>query len=177
MSGPAAEPPSAPAPGELLVAVARVLLGAVFVYLGLTKALEPVEFLKQVREYGMFEQPLALNLVAAGLPWFEVGCGLLLVFGVAVRGTAAVVLGLVLAFSAAIAVRVAALQTENGLPFCAIKFDCGCGSGEVYACRKLAENVALAAIAGALMGMPHRRLCLRAGLFERTGREIRKVRP
>jgi hypothetical protein len=29
------------------------------------------------------------------------------------------------------------------VPFCSIKFDCGCGSGEQYICRKLPENLGL----------------------------------
>ena len=45
-------PAARPSPFWLAVA-ARWLLGGVFIYMGLSKALNPVEFLKLVREYGL----------------------------------------------------------------------------------------------------------------------------
>ena len=71
------------AAAELFAVVARWLLGAAFLYLGLNKALHPVEFLKLVRQYELVQSSLLLNLMAAILPWFEVllrtaaagGCG------------------------------------------------------------------------------------------------------
>ena len=44
---------------NLFTVLARWLLGAVFVYLGLTKALHPVEFLKLLREYDLTRDALA----------------------------------------------------------------------------------------------------------------------
>src|SRR5437868_3529515 len=78
--------------GPLVVALLRVALAVVFVYMGLSKAMQPVDFLKMVRQYDVIQQPGLLNIVATVVPWFEVFCGLLLLFGVAVRGTALVVL-------------------------------------------------------------------------------------
>ena len=57
-------------------------------HMGLNKALHPEAFLKLVRQYELVQSPLMLNLIAAGLPWFEVFCGVLLVLGLAVRGSA-----------------------------------------------------------------------------------------
>src|ERR1051325_6191966 len=73
---------------DVTTALVRCLLGALFIYMGLNKTLHPVEFLKLVRQYDVLHAPFALNLVASALPWFEVFCGMLLVLGVAVRGTA-----------------------------------------------------------------------------------------
>ena len=36
-----------------------------------------------------------------------------------------------------------ALHAGGAVPFCAIRFDCGCGGGEVAICRKLVENTIL----------------------------------
>ena len=58
------------AAAELFAVLARCLLGAAFLYLGLNKALHPVEFLKLMRQYDMVQSSLLLNSLAAMLPWF-----------------------------------------------------------------------------------------------------------
>src|SRR6185436_15671195 len=68
---------------DVLAVFARCLLGTAFLYMGLNKALHPVEFLKLVRQYEVLQHPLLLNGVAATLPWFEMFCGVLIVLGVA----------------------------------------------------------------------------------------------
>jgi uncharacterized membrane protein YphA (DoxX/SURF4 family) len=122
---------------------ARWILGGAFIYMGLSKALEPVDFLKLVREYDAIHHQLALNLIAALLPWFEVFCGVLLIVGVAIRGSALALLGLLLGFSALVFTRAWTLHDLQALPFCAVRFDCGCGNGEVLICGKLLENALL----------------------------------
>jgi hypothetical protein len=60
--------------------VARLLVGALFIYTGLTKVFDPQTFIKEVRAYELV--PLVLsNLVALVLPWVEVIAGVLLVVG------------------------------------------------------------------------------------------------
>lgn len=134
-------PPRPPRP--FLPLVARLVLGVAFVYLGAVKALDPVGFLKLVRQFDALPHPLALNATAALLPWFEIFCGLLLLLGIRPRGTALVTTLLLLAFTALIALRALALYRSGTLPFCGIRFDCGCGTGEVLICAKLAENTTL----------------------------------
>src|SRR5579859_1961349 len=68
--------------------LARWLLGGLFLYTGLVKGLQPEVFLKEVHQYQMVHSPFLLNAIASGLPWFEVLCGVLLLAGVAVRGSA-----------------------------------------------------------------------------------------
>jgi uncharacterized membrane protein YphA (DoxX/SURF4 family) len=126
---------------------ARWVLGAVFIYLGLIKALHPVDFLKVVRQYDVFEHHVVLNSVAALLPWFEVFCGALLVFGIAVRGSALALFALLLSFTAVILRRAWSLHILQSIPFCAVRFDCGCGTGEVLICAKLVENALLMLLA------------------------------
>lgn len=145
--------------------LARWALGGLYVYMGLSKALDPVGFLKLVRQYRLVSDPWALNLIAAALPWFEVCCGLLLVLGVAVRGTALVSALMLPPFTALVLRRALELQAESGLPFCAVKFDCGCGAGEVFICWKLAENTLLFGLSVWLVVSASRTLCLRHDLF------------
>lgn len=128
---------------DFAAVLGRWFLGALFVYMGLSKAMEPVEFLKLVREYQLVQQPLLLNSLAATLPWFEIFCGLLLILGVAVRGSAVMLLLMLIPFTLVVLQRALAMQAELSIPFCAVKFDCGCGAGEVLICRKLVENGAL----------------------------------
>src|SRR5438105_10241518 len=103
-------PPQKQQTMDILATLVRWLLGALFIYMGLSKALHivihgedvtegPVAFLKLVRQYDMVGNPLLLNLIGAMLPWFEVFCGLLLLAGVAVRGTALMLLAMLVPFT------------------------------------------------------------------------------
>jgi uncharacterized membrane protein YphA (DoxX/SURF4 family) len=150
---------------DLLAVLARYLLGALFIYMGLNKALHSVEFLKLVRQYDVLHHPLGLNLVASALPWFEVFCGLLLVLGVAVRGTAMMLVAMLVPFTVLVLLRALDIYKTGGQAFCAIKFDCGCGAGEVFICRKLAENLLLAGFSVGLIVWPRNRFCLRYSLL------------
>lgn len=150
---------------DALSVLARCLLGALFIYMGLNKALHPVEFLKLVRQYEALHSHFWLNLVASTLPWFEIFCGLLLLFGIAVRGAAVMLVVMLIPFTVLVLLRALAMRDAGGLPFCAIKFDCGCGAGEVLICRKLAENVLLTMLSGLLIFRRSHRLCLRPSLL------------
>ena len=121
--------------------LARWVLGGYFIWMGWHKAMDPVGFLNLVRAYDLVETPLLLNLIAAGLPWFEIFCGLLLIVGVVPRGAALLILAMLVPFTLAILRRALHLHETGTLPFCLIKFDCGCGSGEVLVCHKLSENI------------------------------------
>lgn len=142
----------------------RWLLGAFFVYAGLGKALQPVEFLQVVRLYDLVGHPIPLNFIAALLPWLEVFFGVLLIAGVAVRGVALLLIGLLLPFTVLVVQRALTLQGANGIPFCAVRFDCGCGSGERFVCGKIAENLFLLVLAGALLGWSSDKWCARYSL-------------
>ena len=151
---------------DMVAALARWVLGALFLYMGLSKALHPEEFLKLVRQYEMVNSPLLLNSIAAIVPWFEASCGLLLLAGVAVRGTAVVVVLMLVPFTLLVLKRALAIAGVKGLPFCLVKFDCGCGAGEVYICNKLLENSLLIFVACTLAAGWGRRLALRFSLFK-----------
>jgi uncharacterized membrane protein YphA (DoxX/SURF4 family) len=145
----------------VLTVLARWLIGGLFLYMGLSKALQPVEFLKLVREYDILHTPILLNSAAALLPWFEMFCGLLLLLGIAVRGAALMAVLMLVPFTGLVFLRTLEMSQASGLPLCALKFDCGCGGGEVWICRKLVENVMLTLLAAWLIGAPADRLCVR----------------
>lgn len=161
---------SLPIPGvprrEWVTILFRLVVGGLFVFMGLAKALHPVEFLKLVREYELVEVPFWLNAIAATLPWFEVFCGVLLLAGVAVRGTALVSLGMLVPFTAVVWNRALAIQAAQSIPFCDVRFDCGCGAGDVWICNKLVENGLLVLLSIWLVAQPGSRFRLR---FQRGG--------
>ena len=149
---------------DLAAVVARLILGGLFVYLGLGKALHPVEFLKLVRQYDLVQNHNLLNALAAMLPWIEVFCGVLLVSGIAVRGTALTMFAMLVPFTFTVAIRAWHIHALQSIPLCAVKFDCGCGLGEVLICRKVLENSVLMLIAIWLTVKPGERFCVRARL-------------
>lgn len=150
---------------NLAAVLARWFLGILFLYMGLNKALHPVEFLKLVREDELVQNPLLLNSIAATLPWFEVFCGLLLVAGVAVRGSALMLLLMLVPFTFVVLQRALTIHAALEIPFCAVKFDCGCGTGEIIICRKLIENGVLILLSGWLLMGRGRHLCARYSLM------------
>ena len=70
-------------------------------------------------------------------------CGLLLVLGIRLRGTALLIMAMLAVFTPMIFLRGLAIHEQQHTPLCGIYFDCGCGAGVVNFCVKLAENTAL----------------------------------
>jgi uncharacterized membrane protein YphA (DoxX/SURF4 family) len=149
--------------------LARWWLGCLFIYMGLHKAVpHPEYFLKLVRQYDMVTSPFLLNCIGAALPWFEVYCGALLLAGVAVRGTALNLIAMLVPFTLIVLKRALAIAATSGMPFCTVKFDCGCGAGEVFICHKLVENTVLLLLSAWLLTGRGRQLCLRFSLFRKS---------
>jgi putative oxidoreductase len=149
----------------IAASLARWILGAVFIYMGINKVVHPVEFLKLVKQYELVSGPPWLNLIAAMLPWFEIFCGLLLLLGVAVRGASLNLLLMLVPFTVLIARRAMDLSKTSGAAFTDIKFDCGCGGGEVVIWQKLIENSALILLAILLVTRRENLFCLRFNLI------------
>ena len=99
----------------------RLALGAIWIWAGIAKAVDPLATLRSVRAYELLPEQAA-QLVAFGLPFFEIGLGGLLLAGVAVRPLALVSLGLLAVFMLAVG-----SAWARGL-----NIDCGCfGAGGV----------------------------------------------
>jgi uncharacterized membrane protein YphA (DoxX/SURF4 family) len=93
----------------------RLGLGGVLLYAGYLKAFSPDKSMMAVRAYELLPIWLA-NAFGIILPWLEMGAGLLLIVGVAVRYAATFGAGLMVAFIIAIA-----QAWARGL-----SIDCGC---------------------------------------------------
>jgi len=145
----------------------RLVLGGLFIYMGLKKTADPVAFMKLIHLYKMTPDALwwLLNLIAVTLPWIEVLCGLLLLLGVAVRGSALTLLAMLLVFTPVVALRAIDIYTTSEIAFCGIAFDCGCGAGVVKICHKLPENISLSLLCVITILSRSTWLCLRAKLI------------
>ncbi|MCC6671770.1 MAG: DoxX family protein [Planctomycetes bacterium] len=142
--------------------VARLVVGGVYVWYGVNKVREPVAFLKALHGYGILpvEPPHPLNLTVVVLPWIEILCGALLLAGAWLRAAGVLLCAMTVVFTVAVALHASGLAAAQGLSLCAVRFDCGCGIGEVWVCPKLAENLALIALAGVAAGSRSRRWTL-----------------
>lgn len=123
--------------------LARLVLGGLFIWMGVAKIADPVAFLKVVRQYNIVTVPLILNGTAIALPWIEIVAGLAMILGLFTRGAAATMAIMLLVFTPAILARTFSIMGETGASFFDVKFDCGCGGGEVIIWKKTLENAGL----------------------------------
>lgn len=100
---------------RVLLLAFRVVLGGLFIYAGVVKALDPLDFAQDIRAYRLVGQTLSF-VVAVTLPWLEILAGALLIAGVWRRGAALVIAGLLVFFIVLTLVTMA-----RGLDV-----DCGC---------------------------------------------------
>ena len=70
----------------LFYALARVVLGAVFLYASYDKVLHPAAFAEAVFNYQLLPD-FMINLTAIALPWLELMLGVLLIAGIWLPGT------------------------------------------------------------------------------------------
>lgn len=144
------------------LAVARLVLGGMFIYMGWQKAWAPEVFLKHIRLYEMIPDSayLVLNTLAVGLPWVEILCGVLLLAGVFIRGSALALLVMLVGFTIAIYMRARGIMAAEGIGLCSVEFDCGCGTGVEKMCVKLPENLMLILLSTVALFSRSRRFCL-----------------
>ena len=98
-----------------LLVIFRVVLGGLFVYAGVAKALGPLDFAQNIRNYRLVGQELSF-IAAVVLPWIEIAAGVLLAAGIWKRGAALLISGLLVFFIALTLVTMAR----------GIDVDCGC---------------------------------------------------
>ena len=104
--------------GKWFGLLARLTLGGVLFAAGWLKIFTPAKSQMAVRAYEVLPIPLA-NFLGIFLPWFEVGLGVLLILGIAVRLSAFFGGALMVVFIAAIS-----QAWARGL-----SIDCGCFGG------------------------------------------------
>ncbi len=100
---------------KTVLLVFRLVLGGLFVYAGIVKVLEPLDFAQNIRNYRLVGQSLAF-IAALILPWLEIVAGVFLIAGIWKRGAALVVSGLLVFF-----IILTAVTMIRGLDV-----DCGC---------------------------------------------------
>ena len=129
--------------------VARLVFGGVMIAFALPKIAEPLDFLKVLYNYHILpaEPAVFLNLVALWIPWIELLGSLAIILGIGRRGVSALFVVLMVVFTSAVLYRAIVMYGDLGGAFCDIKFDCGCGQGEVYICTKVLENIGLTLLA------------------------------
>lgn len=99
--------------------VLRIALGGIFLYAGTTKVVNPQAFADSIATFKMLP-PQLINIVALGLPPFEILLGLMLLSGLKTRAASLAVAGLAIIFGLALG-----QALIRGLAV-----DCGCfGSG------------------------------------------------
>jgi uncharacterized membrane protein YphA (DoxX/SURF4 family) len=103
-----------------LTLAARLFLGAVFIFASIDKIAAPEPFAIAVEAYKILPYPL-INLFALVVPWLELLCGIFLIAGYNIRGSAIVASALLTGFTAAILSAMAR----------SLNIDCGC-FGEAY---------------------------------------------
>ena len=77
--------------------IVAILIGGLFVYAGIVKVIDPVEFARDIDNYKMLPWPIGVWL-ALYLPWLEIFCGLALMTRVFYRGSVFIVTGLMSLF-------------------------------------------------------------------------------
>jgi uncharacterized membrane protein YphA (DoxX/SURF4 family) len=98
-----------------ILLVFRLVVGGVFIWAGLLKILDPLEFAQNIANYRVFSRDLSL-LAAIVLPWLEVLCGVLVIFGIFRSASSLLLSGLLAAFLVLITVTI----------FRGLDVDCGC---------------------------------------------------
>jgi putative oxidoreductase len=142
-----------------LLLVFRLILAGVFIYAAAQKIGRPLAFADEIHNYGVVDYGPPLYIMAVVLPWLELLCGLSLVTGIWLRGSALILLALNAMFLVVIAKRTAGYVSE-GTPFMKVYFDCGCGFGAVFAWKKLLEDAVYFIVAAALVTAPLHRFTL-----------------
>jgi uncharacterized membrane protein YphA (DoxX/SURF4 family) len=98
-----------------ILLVFRLVVGGVFIWAGLLKILDPLEFAQNIANYRVFSRDLSL-LAAIVLPWLEILCGVLVIFGIFRSASSLLLSGLLAAFLVLITVTI----------FRGLDVDCGC---------------------------------------------------
>lgn len=77
--------------------VAAFIIGGLFIYAGVVKVLDPVEFAGDIDNYKVLPWPVGVRL-AFYLPWLEILCGLALITGILYRGGVFILTALMFVF-------------------------------------------------------------------------------
>jgi len=85
---------------DILWRIVALIIGGIFIYAGVVKAMDPVAFANDIDNYKILPWPLVVRL-AFYLPWLELLCGLALILRFFYRGGLFILTGLTFVFIAA----------------------------------------------------------------------------
>ena len=85
---------------NVLWRIVALIIGGIFIYAGVIKAMDPVAFANDIDNYKILPWPLVVRL-AFYLPWLELLCGLALILRFFYRGGLFILTGLTFVFIAA----------------------------------------------------------------------------
>ena len=131
---------------NILVLIARILIGSILIYVSIDKIIDPGEFARAIDNYHLI--PFGLeNSMAIVLPWMELIIGICLIFGVFIDGAAFLVIVIMMIFI--VAITYAILSGYN--------IECGCGlkSGELVGIRKVIEDLIYLILAWIILKRPN----------------------
>lgn len=100
---------------KTVLLVFRLVLGGLFVYAGVVKVLDPLDFAQDIRNYRLVGQSISF-IAAIALPWLEILAGLALAAGIWRRASALTISSLLVFF-----ILVTLITMIRG-----IDVDCGC---------------------------------------------------
>ena len=82
---------------KTLLVLFRLVLGGLFIYAGVVKVLDPLDFAQNIRNYRLVGQSLSF-IAAVVLPWLEILAGVVLAAGIWTRASALIISGLLVFF-------------------------------------------------------------------------------
>lgn len=115
--------------------LARVFLAFVFIYASINKISDPIEFSNSLANYKLFPYYIN-NLIAITLPWIELFCGTLLLFGHNEKESSIILFSLLSIFTIIVLISM----------FRGLDFECGCfgtGRSDKIGLKKILENLIL----------------------------------
>jgi len=100
---------------KYVIFIFRLVVGGVFIWAGLLKILNPLDFAQSIKNYQIF--PLGVSFfLALFLPWIEIICGIFLILGIFRHTSSLIISVLLVAFLGLII-----MTLVRG-----IDIDCGC---------------------------------------------------
>ncbi|MBU2508167.1 MAG: DoxX family membrane protein, partial [Bacteroidetes bacterium] len=120
---------------KLFISASQAVIGIVFIFASLDKIANPGDFAVAIVNYKII--PLSLvNIFAIVIPWLELFCGILILFGEYIKESSFIISSLLLVF----VVMIAAAVFRN------LDIDCGCFGtldAQKVGLTKIAENILL----------------------------------
>ena len=100
--------------GKIIWRILSIIAGGIFVYAGLLKALDPVQFANDIDNFKILPWFISVRL-AFYLPWLEILCGIAVIFRFLYRGGLSILIALIVIFiGATIAARARGLDITCG---------------------------------------------------------------